>query len=157
MTAPENIDTRNDSITDPLSDVLGYELRRASVAVMAALDKALDPLGLRPSEASMLAVIGANPGCTQSDIARALRAQPANLVPLINNLVRTGAVERVPGEGRTLRLFLTEAGRDLHARVRTAMAQHEARITRRLSPDQQQAMIAALRLVCKDACCDHCD
>jgi len=153
MKTPDTIMT----ITDPLTDVLGYELRRASIAVMASLTKELEPLGLRPSEATMLVVIGANPGCTQSDIARALRAKPANLVPLINSLLKAGAVERVPGEGRALCLSLTEAGTQLHGQVRAAMARHEARITRRLSPDQQRQMIEVLRLVCKDACCDHSD
>ena len=60
-------------IDDPLSSMLGYQLRRTSVAAMSALAEELEPLGILPSEASLLMIIGTNPGCTQSDVGRALR------------------------------------------------------------------------------------
>jgi DNA-binding MarR family transcriptional regulator len=84
-------------VSDPLASMLGFQLRRASVAVMNALADELAPLELNPGEASLLLLIGANSGVTQSDIGRTLRAQPANLVPLINKLTVMGIVERVPG------------------------------------------------------------
>lgn len=150
MKAPETIS----SITDPLENLLGYELRRASVAAMAALSTELDPLGLRPSEASMLKIIGANPGCTQSEICRALRVQPANMVPLINRLMAAGSLERVRTEGRALAIFLTAQGQVLLGQVTEAITRHEERIARHLPDDMRDQVIAALRLICRDACCD---
>lgn len=137
---------------DPFQGMLGYQLRRTSVAVMSALASELEPLGLNPSEASLIMLIGANPGCTQSAIGRAQRAKPANLVPLINQLSAMGALERVSGRGRAIALSLTEKGRELHQGATAVFERHEARITRGLPADRRAEMIAMLRQVCTDAC-----
>ncbi|RJF91291.1 MarR family winged helix-turn-helix transcriptional regulator [Sphingomonas cavernae] len=150
MDKPEDHRT---AISDPLQAMLGFQLRRTSVAVMAALGDELDPLGINPSEASLLMLIGANEGCTQSDISRALRAKPANLVPLINKLAMAGALDRAPGKGRTIALSLSDRGRALHVEVRQAFARHEARITRNVPEDRRADIVDLLRQICLDACC----
>lgn len=142
-----------ESFADPFAAMLGFQLRRTSVAVMSTLAAALEPLGLNPSEASLILLIGANPGCTQSEISRALRAKPANLVPLINQLSAAGALERIPGRGRAIALSLTEQGRDLHDRAKAVFERHEARIGRGLPKDKRAEMVAMLRRICTDACC----
>jgi DNA-binding MarR family transcriptional regulator len=141
------------TIRNPLQNLLSHELRRASVGVMGAFANALQPLGLRPSEASMLMIIGANPGCNQSDISRALRMQPANMVPIINHLVLTGSLEKVPAEGRAIPLFLTQGGVALLEQVEQTVARHERRISRHLPTDVREKVVEALRMICKDACC----
>jgi DNA-binding MarR family transcriptional regulator len=141
------------ALDNPLEGMFGFELRRASSAVMMALTNELETLDLRPSEASLLMVIGDNPGCTQSDIGRAMRAQPANLVPLINRLTQAGAIERVPGEGRAISLHLTRRGATLLRQARAVTARIEARLVRGLSKSAQQQIVEALRLMTKNACC----
>lgn len=150
MNAPRKIAT----IVDPLHGTVGWELRRASGAVMNALGAEIEPLGLRTSEATMLLLIGTNPGSTQSDVGRAMRVQPANMVPLINKLVSAGLVERIPGIGRALALHLTAEGATRFDAVKAAFARHEARITRLLPEPQREAMVEALRGLVRAACCD---
>src|SRR5882757_4896169 len=140
------------SIADPLAAMLGFQLRRASVAVMMALAEELGPLGLNPGEASLLLFIGANAGVTQSDIGRAMRAQPANLQPLVHKLWQAGALERVPGKGRAIALSLSGEGRVLCEKVTQAFARNEARITRRVPLEKRAEMIELLRQICVDAC-----
>jgi DNA-binding MarR family transcriptional regulator len=142
-----------ETFSDPFQAMVGFQLRRTSVAVMSTLAGELDPLGLNPSQASLIMLIGANPGCTQSAISRALRAKPANLVPLINQLSAAGALERVSGRGRAIALSLTEQGRDLHGKAKAVFERHEARIGRGLSAEKRAEMIALLRGICTDACC----
>lgn len=142
-----------EAFADPFQAMLGFQLRRTSVAAMLTLANELDPLGLNPSQASLIMLIGANPGCTQSAISRAQRAKPANLVPLINQLTAAGALERIPGQGRAIALTLTGKGRDLHDKAKAVFARHEARIGRGLSADKRAEMIALLRQICTDACC----
>ncbi len=144
--------TRKIGAVTPPNDMLGYELRRASVAVATALANEVEPLGLKVSEATLLSIIGANPGCTQSEVGRALGAQPANLVPLVSRLVASGWIERGPTEGRAVALSLTESGALLLAQVNAAFARHEARITRRLPEFMRAKTISALRQICRDAC-----
>ena len=138
--------------TDPLAAMLGFQLRRASVAVMLALAEELGALGLNPGEASLLLFIGANEGVTQSDVGRAMRAQPANLQPLVHKLWQAGALERMPGKGRAIALSLSAEGRALCEKVSQAFARNEARITRRVPVDKRAEMIELLRLICFDAC-----
>ena len=140
-------------ITDPLLVMLGHELRRTSVAVMNTLAERLTPLGLNPGEASLLLVIGVNDGVTQSDLARALRAQPANLQPLVHKLWQSGTLERAPGKGRAITLSLSAEGRALHERVARVFDRHEAQITRNIPPERREEMISLLREICHNACC----
>lgn len=149
--------SRDAAISDPFETMLGFQLRRTSVAATAALAAELDPIGIRPSEASLLLLIGANPGVTQSEIARALRAQPANLVPLIERLTRANALDRAPARGRAVALSLSADGQALHARVREAFERHEARIARSLPAKRRAEMAAILRQICDDACCANRD
>jgi len=148
MTKPD----RTTALIDPLAGQLGYELRRAAAAMMTAFGGELEPLGLRPSEASMLVLIGSNPGRTQSDLGRALRIKPANMVPIINRLVMSGAVRREPGEGRSLAIFLTDDGKAIYRQVRKKLLRHERRFSRRLSRDARRRLIDALRSICSEAC-----
>lgn len=145
------------AIDDPLDAMLGHQLRRTSVAVMAALTEVLEPVKLSPGEASLLMLIGANPGSTQSGISRSLRAQPANLVPLISRLEAIGALQRIPGKGRAIALTLSPVGETLHLAVEAAFARHEARLARGLRPEEQEQAIALLRRVCANACCKDSD
>lgn len=140
-------------LSDPFEAMLGFQLRRTSVAVMGKLTAELEPLGILPSEASLLMLIGANPGVTQSDIARALRAQPANLVPLLTKLSRRKLLDRAPAKGRAVALSLSEQGGVLYAGVREAFARHDARITRSIPDGQKAQVIAMLRQIVIDACC----
>ena len=144
-------------LADPLASMLGYQLRRASVAVMNTLAGELEPLGVRPGEASLLMVIAANPGCTQSDVSRALRAQPANMVPLVNKLMQSGSISREQGKGRAMALTLTAQGQQLFDDVQTVFARHEARIVRNLPDGAREMLIPALLQICKDACCGDMD
>lgn len=141
-------------LRDPLEGLLTYELRKTSAAVMGAIAFELESLDLRWSDASLMMVIGANPGCTQSDISRALRIQPTNVVPLINKLTRAGLLERVAGEGRAVSLFLTKSGAALLKQVKSAIARQEARLSRNLSQAQKAQVTDVLHLLCKNACCD---
>lgn len=138
---------------DPLQTLLGFQLRRTSAALISALAEDLAPLGLKPSEATLIMLIAANPGCTQSEISRALRAKPANLVPLINALAAVGAIDRAAGRGRAIALSLSATGEALHAKVRKAFERNETVIARHVPDDRREEAIAILRQICADACC----
>lgn len=149
MTDP---DAPDPDFVDPLSPTLGFQLRRAALAFTAALETAVKPFGLRPSEASLLRLIAANPGVTQSAIARMLPARPANLVPLIARLEAIGALERTPGRGRAIGLSLSATGAALEARATAAVVAEEARIVGPIGEDERAAAMALLRRIARDAC-----
>jgi len=139
-------------LADPLDGTLCLELRKTSVAVMAAMSAEFGKWQLKPSEATLLKYVGANPGCSQSDIARAHRSNATNLVPLIARLERDGLLERMPGDGRAIALSVSEKGNAVLMNVEAGFGRLEDRLGAGLTPDQRHLVIDALRSICKAAC-----
>jgi DNA-binding MarR family transcriptional regulator len=115
-------------LVDPLEGLLGYQLRRAALSTMTSLDAAYAPLGLKLTEAIILRFVGANPGCNQAAISRALGVTRTNMVPFVGGLVDAGLVEREASDGRTHALFLTAAGKAADRRLAEIAAAHDERL-----------------------------
>lgn len=133
------------SLPDPFGELLGYHLRRLSQIVMADLTERMEPLGLRPTEASVLFVIAATPGATQSDIGRMLGIKRANMAPLIASLEARGLVSRSAVDGRSQALRLTADGESIRARARNATRETERCSFATLSDSERQALAERLR------------
>jgi DNA-binding MarR family transcriptional regulator len=139
-------------LNDPLSGSLCHELRKTSVAVMAAMSGEFGKWNLKSSEANLLKYVGANPGCTQSDIARAHRNNATNLVSLIARLERDGLLERTPAGGRAIALSISAKGATLLAKVDTGFRRLEDQLGDSLTDEQRAQFTDALRKICKAAC-----
>lgn len=137
----------DDQLTNPVTQRLGYRLRRASSAMMANLGAALEAIGLRPVEATIIMLIGANPDCIQSDIGRTLGIKRANMVPLITALTQRDLVRKSPVDGRSVALSLTPLGEEACARANRIMTAHEQRYEERLTPEIRQALQDALDIL----------
>lgn len=135
----------DDNMRDPLATLLGYQLRRLSVLVMADLAEALAPLDLRSAEATMLFLIAAQPGLTQSDLGRTLGIQRANMAPLIAGLDQRGLLDRAKLDGRSQSLRLTDAGAALCRQAWERVQDHEARLFADLSPGERSRWATQLR------------
>ena len=136
---------------DPLEDFPGYSLRRASAASMAKLARRFAAMDLRPTEASVLMVIGANPKITQSEIGRMLDIASANMAPLVSRLAERGLVDRQPVDGRSHGLALSRSGAALTAKVKTAAADHERELLRKIPPAQRKMFLTVLRNLWSEA------
>lgn len=81
-----------------------------------------------------------------ADLARALRLDAGYLSRLVAGLEADGLVRRepAPGHGKRLLLTLTEAGRDLFARMDGNSAAQVGACLSALAPDQRQELVAAL-------------
>jgi DNA-binding MarR family transcriptional regulator len=97
-------------VPDPLVNLPGYLLRRASAAALVELNQRLAMFGLHHTDVSLLLLIQANPGITQSEAGRILGIQRANMVSFINRLQKPGWIERRPVDGRSQGLSLSSAG-----------------------------------------------
>lgn len=130
---------------DPLKDLPGYALRRASAAQMQKLARALSALDLRPTEASVLLVIESNPNITQSEIGRMLDIASANMAPLVSRLEKRELLGRTPVDGRSHGLELTADGRALNVRARKVMRSHEDDLLARIPAAQRTALLKTLQ------------
>jgi DNA-binding MarR family transcriptional regulator len=131
-------------LTNPLESLLGYQIRRVSSELMAELARDLGDLGLKPSEASVLLLIRANPGVTQSEVGRQLAIQRANMAPLTARLDERGLIRRTRVDGRSHGLVVTDEGEALCHAALTAMEAHDLRMLGHLSKPARTALIEAL-------------
>jgi DNA-binding MarR family transcriptional regulator len=129
---------------DPLKNLPGYALRRASAATMQKLARGLSRLDLRPTEASVLIVIDSNPNISQSEIGRMLEIARANMAPLVGRLEERELIERQAVDGRSHGLELTTAGRALTLRARKVMNSHEEDVLAKIPVAHRAAFLAAL-------------
>jgi DNA-binding MarR family transcriptional regulator len=132
---------------DPLQNYPGYALRRASLSSTSVLAKRLEALELRPAEASVLMVIGANPGITQSEIGRLLDIAGANMAPLVNRLHGRVLLEKQALDGRSHALSLSASGRALYGRTRKTFESHEEALLARLPMRLREPFLEALQLL----------
>ena len=99
--------------TSYLEGLLGYNARRAALAIIELFVERMSPYGLRPVDFSVLSVIAHNPGITSRQLCKALAILPPNLVGLIASLEKRRLILREPHptDGRAMALKLTPAGR----------------------------------------------
>lgn len=132
-------------LKDPLEHQLGYQLRRAAFATISALVESFSALGLRLTETTFLRFVHANPGCTQAEVGRALGVKRANLVPIVNDLMRNGYLERTPADGRSHSLYVTKEGIELHRKINRIVADHERFFFGDLPDDARQMLMGVFR------------
>jgi len=134
-------------IQNPLERLLGYQLRRASAAMLADLAEALADIGLSVTEMSVLMQIEANSDITQSEIGRILAIKRANMAPMTASLLERGLVAREAADGRSQALRLTDEGRTACAEAGRRIAAHEAKFLSDLVGAERDALIALLSRV----------
>ncbi len=129
-----------------LPGLLGYQLRLAQLVVFRDFEKHVGVLEVSPGRVGVLALIEANPGVTQGELARAVGLDRSTMVPLLDGFERRAVLERRRGaDRRTNGLWLTPVGKRLLAQIKQRIEAHEARVSGRLSRAERDQLIALLR------------
>ena len=129
---------------NPLLGLFGYQLRRASAFSMEELGRDLAAIELRPVEASILILIGANPRTKLVDVGRELGVQRANMTPLITSLETRNLVKREATDGRSQGLLLTNAGANAHDQALAILRSHDARLLDKLGSNVAVSVVVAM-------------
>jgi DNA-binding MarR family transcriptional regulator len=132
--------------TAPLTELIGYALRRAQGVVHADLHEALAGIELRPLQYTLLLMIAENPGATQSSLCEALGMQKANCVPAMGALERRGFIQRRKSatDARSYALHLTARGRRILQRAGEVQSSHERRLIARIGTEGRDQLISLL-------------
>jgi DNA-binding MarR family transcriptional regulator len=128
------------SLQEPLLQLTGYVLRRASTAALGELSQRLAPMDLRPVDVTLLLLLDAAPQVTHSEVAETLGLRRPNLVPIVAGLEKRGLLERKRIDFRSEGLELTEKGRSLLSKARQVVALHEEQLIERV-PEQLRPMV----------------
>ena len=137
-------------ITDAtLRQFTGYSMKRAFITIQADVSRTLEPFGLRMITFSALAMVGDNPGLSQSQLAAGLAIERPNLVVIIDELERRDLItrDRVPTDRRTYALQLTTEGARLLADSTEALLGHEKRIMKDVRAEDEAAMLRAFEKI----------
>ncbi|KQP36157.1 MarR family winged helix-turn-helix transcriptional regulator [Pseudorhodoferax sp. Leaf274] len=121
--------------TSVLEGLIGYNARRASIAIGAMFFERMAPYGLTQADFSVLALLAHNPGATSRQLCATLDILPPNFVSLIAALDRRGLIERRPHprDGRAVGLHLTQAGHVLAQETEKVVVEMENEAAGRLS------------------------
>ena len=135
--------------TSYLESLIGYNARRAALAVIEVFMQRMAVYDLRPVDFSVLSLVTHNPGITSRQLCTALGILPPNLVGMVNNLEKRDIVVRRPhpSDGRAMGLHLTEAGQKLMRDAERTAAQLEADAAAKLSPAEVRTLIRLLKKV----------
>ncbi len=88
-------------------------------AITRLADEAFAATGISPSYAFLMMRVYTNPGIVQKELAEALYLAPSTVTRFIDKLERQGYLERQV-EGRTAKIYPTEAGQQLKAKIDAA-------------------------------------
>src|SRR5574341_139957 len=126
-----------------LAGLLGYRLRLAQQAVFRDFARAVPETS--PGRVGILFLIDANPGVTQSRLARAVGLDRSTMVGVLHALEARGLVERRRGEDRrTNGLWLTRGGLSLVAGLKRRIRLHEHRVATKLTAAERAQLMALL-------------
>lgn len=153
MSNPEAATLRaSDTFIEPeldfqtLPSFLGYQIRRTQAWVFAEFMGELGDLDLTPGSFGMLALVQANPGITQNQLARAFSIDKSTLTPALNRLEKRGLIVREPlaNDRRFNVLRIAPAAQARINEFLERVARFESRMTARLGTEKARLLIALL-------------
>jgi DNA-binding MarR family transcriptional regulator len=139
-----------------LASSLGPVVRLLRNHLASRIMLAFEPYGLRTGSFSTMALIAANPGCSQSEIARETGVDKSVVVAVVDLLEERGLAERTRSteDRRRNALTLTEAGHarliemhelalSIEAPIRAALSEEEVATLIHLNRKALQALVAS--------------
>lgn len=132
-----------------LEDVLVFRLRRIRNYMTDTFRAGEWRDGLRPGEFTTLALIVANPGISQIDLARVGGFDQTSLVGVLDDLERRKWAVRSkhPDDRRRHRIEATEAGRKAVLMLRDRALENEAEARAALTPAELEQFHASLHKI----------
>lgn len=104
---------------------------------------------LTPEQGFVLGFLGEHPGVIQRALATATRTSAASVSSLLQGLERRGLVERrsEPGDERSKRIFVTDAGAQLIDGFQEAMVAADNAILAPLKPHERDTLLELLATI----------
>ena len=136
----------NDDDIGALADIVGFHIRLAHAAVYRHFTETFSDLDLTQKQVSVLWLVDDHPGISQIEVGRRLRMDRATTMTIVNRLQEREFLrrERSASDGRKQALHLTDEGCAALGRAKDAIAEHEAWLKSRFSPDEVKKLVEML-------------
>jgi DNA-binding MarR family transcriptional regulator len=131
---------------DALVGHAGYAVRRFQIWIFQDFVRTLAGVDIRPTQYSVMTVIGANPGLTQMAVARRLGIERARLVHLLDSLERRKLVKRIKSKSdrRSHALHLTAQGEIALTKFKRLAAKHERHVEEKIGKENRERLLHIL-------------
>lgn len=132
-----------------LESLVGYNARRAALAIIGLFLERMAVYDLRPVDFSILSLVTHNPGITSRQLCTTLAILPPNLVAMVGTLDKRGLIKRSPhrSDGRAMSLYLTPSGEQLMREAEQTAARLERDATARLSTAECNTLMRLLQKI----------
>lgn len=139
-------DVSDDVGLDALAGHAGYAVRRFQIWIFQDFIKTLGEVNIRPTQYSVLTVIGANPGLSQMTVAKRLGIERARLVHLLDSLEQRKLVKRTKSKAdrRSHALHLTAQGETALAKFKQLAAEHERHVEAKIGKENRVHLLRIL-------------
>ena len=129
-----------------LDDIVGFHIRLAHGAVYRHFTETFADLDLTQKQVSALWLVGECPGISQIELGGRLRMDRATTMTIVNRMEQRGYMrrERSASDGRKQALYLTEGGISALAKARRCIAEHEAWLKSRFTPQETEKLVEML-------------
>jgi DNA-binding MarR family transcriptional regulator len=129
-----------------------FALRKAARAITQAFDEALRPLGLQPTQFSLLVAVRLLGEVSVTDLASEIVADPTTLSRNLAVLQRRGLVTFSAGADRRTRLVrLAEPGHAVLARALPAWHEMNSRLARAMGEERLADMLRQVNMLTRVA------
>jgi DNA-binding MarR family transcriptional regulator len=131
---------------DALVGHAGYAVRRFQLWIFQDFIRTLGAVDIRPTQYSVMTVIGANPGLSQMAVAKRLGIERARLVHLLDSLERRKLVRRVKSrtDRRSHELRLTALGEASLRKFKRLAAEHERHVEAKIGKENRERLLQIL-------------
>lgn len=131
---------------DGLVGHAGYAVRRFQLWIFQDFVRTLAAVDIKPTQYSVLTVIGANPGLSQMAVAQRLGIERARLVHLLDSLENRKLVKRVRSrtDRRSHALHLTAHGEVSLRQFKLLAAEHERHVAEKIGKQNREQLLRIL-------------
>lgn len=121
---------------------LAFLLSQLGSDAASGFEQALRPLGITPSDAGVLRLIGRNPGISQRAVSEQVGVGSSRIVAVLDRLESRELVERrrSRADRRSHELHLTERGQELLTQLGHLARRHEREYTASLELDEVEQL-----------------
>lgn len=136
----------NDREFGALADIVGFHIRLAHVAVYRHFTETFADLDLTQKQVSVLWLVADHPGISQIDLGQRLQMDRATTMTIVNRLQERGYLrrERSTSDARKQALYLTPEGSKALVTAKDCIADHEAWLKGRFTPDEVKKLVEML-------------
>lgn len=130
----------------PVSERLGFHIKRAEQALGATKNAVLKPSGVTVAQYSALLHLAGNPGISAAALARLCGVTPPTMNTVLKNLQDRGLIERTPHawHRNVLETRLTDTGRAAMADADARAVRVERALAAEFTEEERATLVALL-------------